>query len=369
MTRAESSGNFERADYMTWFGFQGGHSSFGFIDSMIFWFPELESVRSYIRLDLSKTVDHAVEAYTEAAQNLSDLCGCYKCDKDYVPPTGLGYDSCTNFTPAKLRSIRNLARNAYWGDIVFLIHLLDLASIYHTAQFPFTTNLYPQEAITTFTAASVGCICFYFNILTDISDEPEKGALLNVLSSAITTPEGRKHAHVTDRIRHKSSGYLALDWREVGSFEESPEFTVNYICNPPRPIERSNSDFGIDTGNHNLKATLLVEESPEGLRVDVDISGSRGSCRVGVYQLLREIIDNSGVVHCSRRKCVAVNRDEWDSILIVDGERKLPEEREDAVYVRRLAGNSLARCIGLLVGKDSWCDSIIFRGKESLCQI
>ncbi|KAJ6442119.1 copper-sensing transcription factor [Purpureocillium lavendulum] len=294
LTKAEPCHHFGRLDFQTWFGFQTGQSGLGFVDSAIFWFPELASLRDYIQFDLNNSVDDAVEAYTEAAEQIVALCGCHHCHKDYAKYQGRSYcltvlaetliflvwnlsgmHLAPNLKPYRsgLRFMYELhageaetdqkfgdryggstSRDAYWGDIVHLVRLLDLASVYHTAQFLFTTNLYPQAKLSTFTAASVGGICFYLNFLREISDDPERSVVLHVLPGGIATREGRKYQYVADKMGFEADGLLGLDWRENGTFESVPEFALNYTCGRHDLLGAfaSDSELANDTGSHDL---------------------------------------------------------------------------------------------------------------------
>ena len=411
LTQAEPSRYFQRGDFQTWFGFQTGQSGLGFAESALSWFPELAVLRDHIRLDQGDSVDDAVEAYAETASKIAALCSCDRCQRGVLKFFGhgpyclallaetivfLAWNLSGMKLDADLKPYRTGLRCMYelhvgeagiddkFGTrykcngpfpadtlrITDLVRHLDLASVYHTAQFLFTTNTYPQSTFSAFTATTVGGICFYFGFLREVSDAPERAAILHVTPGSIATREGRKYAHVIDKTGPDPAGVLGLDWRERNQdkFSSLPVFQLNYTCQPPRMSHTVGPELSEDTGSNDLEASLVVEESPRALLADLCLSGSRGSCRVGVYQMLKEVIGSSGLAHCSHRSCAAFERLLVD-ILIVDGEGRMPKREHSlrrTVYVRRLTGNPLARCVGLLVGKTSRREQVILRRRECI---
>ncbi|KAK3302833.1 uncharacterized protein B0T15DRAFT_538349 [Chaetomium strumarium] len=397
LTKAEPSGHFTPQDFQAWFGFQSGQSGFGFIDAAVFWFPELASLRTYISPNLSMSLGDAVEAYDQATLQVGTLCGCHVCrdggrllgSAEYCL-TGLAvtliflvWNLSGLQLGADLKPYRSGLRHVYqlhvpgnpefaiegerisgYHTVETLISHLNLASVYHTAQFLFTTNLYPQRS-GRFTAAAVGGICFYFDVLREVSDDPGSTAILHVLPGSIATAHGRKYLHVVDKMGMGSDGFLRLHWtRGWKALEQVPQFTLNYPCDATSTFGADDSVLLKDTGSHGLEASLIVEESPEALLADLYVSGPRGSCRVGVYTMLREIMESSGLVHCSHPSCAAFQRPLGD-VVLVDGEGSIPETKRWVLYIRRLTGNALARCVGILV-RRSWVDHIILRRRECI---
>ncbi|KAI7760690.1 hypothetical protein LZL87_007902 [Fusarium oxysporum] len=122
--------------------------------------------------------------------------------------------------------------------------------------------------------------------------------------------------------------------------------------------------LSMDTGGSDLKVKLLVEESTGGLLVDLHFLGSAGTCRVGAYTMLKEIIENSGLVQGNHCDCARIDQTS-SAISIVNGEGSVPEILQPRIYLRRLAGNPLARCVGLLVNRE-WMDAPILCQRECL---
>ncbi|KAF4626528.1 hypothetical protein G7Y89_g11630 [Cudoniella acicularis] len=257
----------------------------------------------------------------------------------------------------------------YKGGIKRLISLLDMGSVYHTAQFLFTTILYPQTT-STFTETSVGGLCFYLNILMEVSDRPEVATLLHVAPGRIETKRGRKYLHVLDITGKSSVGILGLEWVDKGQFVLPAEYSKSYYAETPKTLATfdgglANNSLATNTGSVDLTATLVIKESPQSLLADFRFHCARGSCQVGAYMLFREIAFCSGLVSCAHRGCPPASSSE--SIMVVDGEGGLPAEpSQDGIYIYRLSGNSLARCIGLLVDKDSTDSPVILRGRECI---
>ncbi|KAH7178852.1 hypothetical protein DER46DRAFT_633456 [Fusarium sp. MPI-SDFR-AT-0072] len=327
LTNSDTSGIFDSDDCISWFGFQ------------------------------------PVEAYNQASESLASTCNCHYCSGDYSRAIG-GYclpvlaetiifliwnvsalQLHAGLKPyhSGLRFIYQLhagramtdtsfgerygagtCREAYWGDIAHLVWLLDLASVYHTAQFLFTNHLYPLQTHKAFTAASA--------------------MKLHVVPGVIQTNAGRQYSFVADKTGTRVN-YQASVTDTLGG-------------NISLPI------LSMDTGGSDLKVKLLVEKSTGGLLVDLHFLGSAGTCRVGAYTMLKEIIENSGLVQGNHRDCARIDQTS-SAISIVNGEGSVPEILQPRIYLRRLAGNPLARCVGLLVNRE-WMDAPILCQRECL---
>ncbi len=411
LAQAEPSRYFQRRDFQTWFGFQTGQSGLGFVESAISWFPELAVLRDHIHPGQRGSVDDALGAYTKTASRLSRLCRCNDCYRSSLKFSGQGpycfvllaetivvlawtlsgmkLDADLKPYRAGLRFLYQLhdegcgpeygtgyrSQARLFTDtprIMALTRHLGPASVYHTAQFLFTTSLHAQTTCTAFTAAAVGGICFHFGLLREVSDAPERAAILHIMPGSIATPEGRRYAHVIDKTKPNPYGTLALDWRErknMEHFSTTPGFDLSYFGQPPSMCHSVGPELSEETGSNDLEASLVVEETPQALLVDLYFSGSRGFCRVGVYNMLMRVIGSSGRVHCSQRGCAALE-ELPDNIWIVDGEGRMPpleqSSQHRAVYIRRLTGNPLARCVGLLVGPAQSTADTILRRRECI---
>ncbi|KAM6513844.1 hypothetical protein FALCPG4_015053 [Fusarium falciforme] len=406
LTKSDPSSIFTIDDRQVWFGFQPGQYGHGFVDSAISLFPELAQLRNYIHVNRRISLDDSVEAYAKASEDIAAICRCRHCSRGPIDKSTGPYCLAVlaetiislvwNLSALQLHAdlkpyhsgLRFMyelhsgdaetdssfgeryggskCREAYWGDIVHLVRLLDLASVYHTAQFLFTTSLHPQRTCSAFTAASVGGICFYFDLLQNVSDRPERAMILHVVPGAIQTRAGRRYSFVTDKAGMRSTGLLGFDWRDNNSFEDTPEFRLTYPSKPAEMFAGSSLDpmLALDTGSPDLEANLIIEESAGGLLADLYFVGLAGSCRVGAYAMLREVIEHSGLVQCAHRDYITIDRSS-SNISVLDGEGLVPQKIQPMVYLRRLHGNAFARCVGLLA-KREWTDPVILRGWECI---
>ncbi|KAF4434147.1 hypothetical protein FACUT_7999 [Fusarium acutatum] len=405
LTNSDTSGVFNSDDYISWFGFQPGQYGHGFSYSATSLFPELLLLDPYIDVETDMSVGDAVEAYNEASEELASTCNCHHCSRDHSRPmkryclpvlaetiifliwnvSALQLDADLKPYRSGLRFIYQLHSGramtdtsfgqrygagghhvAYWGDIVRLVRLLDLASVYHTAQFLFTNHLYPLQTHKAFTAVSVGGICFYFDILRNVSDRPEEAMKLHVVPGVIQTSAGRQYPCIADKTGMRSRGLLGFDWRDNSSYKDTSQHRTDYQASVTQTLGGNISIpiLGMDTGSSDLKVKLLIEESTGGLLVDFHLFGSAGACRVGAYTMLKEIIENSGLVECNHRDCAQMDQIS-SPISIMDGEGCVPGSVQPRIYLRRLAGNPLARCVGLLVDRG-WNEAPILRQRECI---
>ncbi|KAF5684310.1 hypothetical protein FCIRC_4014 [Fusarium circinatum] len=404
LTNSVPSSNFDCSDWNKWFGFQQSQYGVGFAHSVTSLFPELMPLRPYICLDMNTSIDDSVKAYSQAYKNLARVCQCCDCNQN-----DLNARSCClpmlaetiiflTWNVSALRIHADLKpyhsglmfiyqinagetmndssfgerygvgrhREACRGSISQLVQLLDLASIYHTAQFLFTNNLYPLQVCKAFSATSVGGICIYFNILREVSDRPENAMILHVAPGVIQTKAGRKYSFITDRTGPRPDGLLGFDWPDNLSYQRDVQYRIDYQASITETLGGSISIpiLSMDTGSSDLNVKLFVEESTSGLLVDLHFLSSAGDCRVGVYTMLKEIIEKSGLVYCTHRHCARMDQINCD-ISVIDGEGSVPQNLQPRIYLRRLAGNPLARCVGLFVNRE-WMDVPILRQGECI---
>ncbi|KAG4253142.1 hypothetical protein FPRO03_07102 [Fusarium proliferatum] len=390
-------------DRISWFGFRQGQYGIGFVHSVTSLFPELSSLRPYIDLDKNTSIEDSVEAYSRACKKLARLCHCSCCTKSYLHAKGRcvpvlaetiifltwniaalqidadlkPYHSGLMFiyqihagetmtNPSFAERYGPMGRRVCRGDISLLLPLLDLASIYHTAQFLFTNQLYPLQLCKAFSATCVGGVCFYFDILREVSDRAENAMTLHVVPGDIQTKAGRKYSFIADKTGTRPDGLLGFDWRDNLSQQGTPEYRIDYQASVTETLGGSISIpmLGIDTGSPDLTVKLLVEESTSGLLVDLHFISTAGTCRVGAYAMLKEIIQNSKFVPCTHRGCPRMDQINCD-MSVIDGEGSVPQTLQPKIYLRRLSGNPLARCVGLLVHRE-WMDAPILRQRECI---
>ncbi|KAF4958761.1 hypothetical protein FGADI_2105 [Fusarium gaditjirri] len=372
LANSDTSGIFNCDDCISWFGFQPGQYGHGFWHSAASWFPELLVLGRNVGLDTGMSIDEAVEAYNQASEDLASICKCHYCSKTYSRSTR-GYclpvlaetiifltwnisalQIHTDLKPyhSGLRFIYELhsgeastdpsfgrwyrgsaCDDAYWGDIVHLVQRLDLASVYHTAQFLFTNNLYPLQRCKAFTAASIGGLCFYFDILRNVSDRPEEAVTLHVVPGVIQTKAGRQYSFIADKTGTRSGGLLGFDGRVKYSYEITSSYRTDYQAGVVDTLGGNISIpiLATDTGSSDLNVKLFLEESTSGLLVDLHFISAAGTSRVGAYTMLKEIIENSGLVKCTHRDCARMDQINCD-ISVIDGEGSVPYHLRSRIY-------------------------------------
>ncbi|QGI84872.1 hypothetical protein CEK25_011601 [Fusarium fujikuroi] len=336
LTNSETSSISDGEDGISWFGFRQSQYGIGFANSVTSLFPELSRLFPYIRRNMNMSVDDSVKAYDRAYENLTGFCKCYRCSNSE--------DSWSYCLGTLAETIIFLT----WNVSALQIHA-DLKP-YHSGLI-FIYQLHSREAM----ADSRG-ICFYFDILREVSDRPEDIMTLHVVPGIIQTKAGRKYSFIADKTSTMHNNLLHLDPRDNMLHQRTAEYKVNYQARITEKLRgnMSISTLSMDTGSSDLNVKLCVEESTSGLLVDLHFLSFAGTCRVGAYTMLKEIIENSGLVSCTHRNCPGMNQINCN-VSVADGEGSMPEDLPPKVYVRRLAGNPLARCVGLLVNR-AWRD-------------
>lgn len=407
LAKAEPSNIFSAKKRQTWFAYQPGQRGRGFVLSATEWFPDLVSLQEQPEFQAASflTLDAAAAKYNHQLQHIATLChGGHPVPRSHCLATLAetitfliwnlsGIESPVELNPYRfglqfiyeyvavggdcdrmfVQGIQHQDGSA--GTIEHLVSLLDMASVYHTAQFLFTTDLYPQMT-TAFSATSRGGLCFYLGILRGTTDalemdrpsldRPDAATLLHVVPGRIENRTGRAYSHILDKTGRRSTAGI-FDLKATNhSFIVPAEYSRSYESDPPKTLAAFDGDLAANTGNTDLTTGLIVQESPQGLLVDFCFSCALGKCYVGPYTLFREVAFGSGLVYCPHRNCSHLEPP-FDNILVVDGEGGLPvQPSQDKIYVYRLTGNSVARCVGLLVDKDSWDDPVILRGRECI---
>ncbi|KAK3332941.1 hypothetical protein B0T19DRAFT_343051, partial [Cercophora scortea] len=379
------------------YGFRPGQRGRGFADSALAWFPELRVLQGHIVIDYTDSFDPAcgLKRYERARREIQARCHCNTCDQHLpstqrsAPPDGFCLATLAetiifliwNLSSMKihpdlfpsrsgLRLIYNLRRSQLtelratrdakrWSLDDMMRYFLTPGSIYHTAQFLFTTCTTAQTACTDFSAASVRGICFYFDFLREISDRPEQAILLHVVPGSIETKNGTRYPYLRDTSSQGKSGEDGL--MRLG-LSAAPDTRIRESISPhsyhfegiKRFYNANDLDDQFDTlasytGSRDIQATLVVEETLDGLFTDIRFTGSKGTCQVGVYTMMRLVMEASHNVRCSGVDCDAEFNGDYRYIVLADGEGLLPfGPSKDAMIVRRLQGNAFARCIALL---------------------
>ena len=181
-------------------------------------------------------------------------------------------------------------------------------------------------------AFTSGGNCFYFNILEQVTDDPSLATRLNIIPGCIQASSG--HTFLQIEEAYESS---------LGS--ELPDYPIQgrRIFDPAALFE--------DTGAR-LSAELTAKETSSSLYVEYRLTSTYGSCKLSPARLIRRLLQHSVVGYCVHRPNGELpTLKGHNEIPMLDGEgttNALEDSRGDIrAVVRRLHGNTMARCIAL----------------------
>ena len=181
-------------------------------------------------------------------------------------------------------------------------------------------------------AFTSGGNCFYFNILEQVTDDPSLATRLNIIPGCIQASSG--HTFLQIEEAYESS---------LGS--ELPEYPIQgrRIFDPAALFE--------DTGAR-LSAELVAKETSSSLYVEYRLTSTYGSCKLSPARLIRRLLQSSAVGYCVHRPNGELPTLEGPiEIPMLDGEgaTNALEDLKGGIraVVRRLHGNTMARCIAL----------------------
>ena len=372
-----------------WVGYRPEQFGSGFVSSCLVWFPELARPEVTEAKIPMYTLDEAVQQYTIHRKRIRILCSCICCVEIITCRHLKESDFCLasladtimfmawNLSLMRIHCRMNPYRSGIHRiydkvlvlydirrpgpkpeDILVLVEALGLPSAFDTARLLFTTNLV-AEHLDKCTALSVRGMCFYLDILSEISDRPEQLALLHVMPGCIETASGCTYSQLVDGVNEDISGTRPGPRPSM----VSREFRKSYFASMVQSFVSVKGDLALDTGSQKLKVSLVIHESIDHLYANFRICGEGGVSEVGISTLCDAMLSSSGLVHCTRNRCPLLDR--VDGIYAVDGEGNLPEEpRDGEIFVYRLSGNTLARCVAVLAGGDGLGYRVILRRDE-----
>lgn len=184
-------------------------------------------------------------------------------------------------------------------------------------------------------AFTSGGNCFYFNILEQVTDDPSLATRLNIIPGCIQASSGHTFLQIEDAY-------------ESSLVSELPDY----------PIQgRRKFDSAVlfeDTGAR-LSAELVAKETSSSLYVEYRLTSTYGSCKLSPVRLIHRLLQSSAVGYCVHRPNGELPTLEGPiEIPMLDGEgtTNALEDWEDSrggirAVVRRLHGNTMARCIAL----------------------
>lgn len=194
-------------------------------------------------------------------------------------------------------------------------------------------DLFQKLMITKPLAFTSGGNCFYFNILGQVTDDPSLATRLNIIPGCIQA----------------SSGHTFLQIEDAALGSELPDYPIQgrRIFDPAALFE--------DTGAR-LSAELIAKETSSSLCVEYRLTSTYGSCKLSPKRLMISLFQKSAVGYCVHRPNGELPTLEGSiEIPMLDGEgtTNALEDWEDSrggkirAVVRRLHGNTMARCIAL----------------------
>lgn len=181
-------------------------------------------------------------------------------------------------------------------------------------------------------AFTSGGNCFYFNILEQVTDDPSLATRLNIIPRFIQASSGHTFLQIEDAY-------------ESSLVSELPDY----------PIQgRRKFDSAVlfeDTGAQ-LSAELVAKETSSSLYVEYRLTSTYGSCKLSPARLIRRLLQSSAVGYCVHRPNGELPTLEGPvEIPMLDGEGTTNASEDSSggirAVVRRLHGNTMARCIAL----------------------
>ena len=181
-------------------------------------------------------------------------------------------------------------------------------------------------------AITSGGNCFYFSILEQVTDDPGLATRLNIIPGCIQASSGHTFLQIEEAY-------------ESSLRSELPDYPIQgrRIFDPAVLFE--------DTGAR-LSAELVAKETSSSLYVEYRLTSTYGSCKLSPARLIRRLLQSSAVGYCVHRPNGELPTLEGSiEIPMLDGEgtTNAVEDSKDGTkaVVRRLHGNTMARCIAL----------------------
>ncbi|MCJ1365372.1 hypothetical protein MMC16_004493 [Acarospora aff. strigata] len=383
----KSSNGKSFTSHRRWYGYNDGQYGRGFLQSAISWFPELGCMQIIMETGYNVSYENAICHYKDILLSLSRRCPCKVCTGSQKNPvsdefclpilaevviilvwnfSSLSLSVPLNPTRVGLESVLmfyklNRFESVSFGDIARLFRFLDMGSIVAIARCVFSGGGLDIFDAVVVAAASHRGVCYYMDILLEVSDQPQKVTLLHVLPGCIESKKGRRISRIVDHTHLYDP-------------------TMNYSADNYTPLRSLSDEIYSDTGSKDLRVTLILKETMSGFSVAFRFSNSEGMCEVGPYAILHGMIRSLGLAVCPGHNCQTLQppfqNQQWlhqtgskgFSIYTLDGEGIIPEpegetpvkgetavesdvprmkHRRQTVVIRRLHNNTLARCIAV----------------------
>ena len=337
----------------------------GLIYTAIEQFPEFASLDQHVMEDcLQNPLAKACEEFERAFTRLKMLCNCTTCQGDkswtdikryerfcvpalarfvlitarnlalvrpenYLRPHRAGlewlYGLVGENVPASV--VKKYALDLHDKENVrMLLNSITITQVYQTAELIFTGRL--EKANERPPAYSANGMVIYLDLLREFSDNPGMAGMVHVVPGNLGLESGRTYSIARDLDRSGNIRYHATNYQKLSSL--------------PLPM---------DTSSAELAVNLVVRESVGGLYLEFVFTLAKKSlCSIGQSELINRLGRMSYIVDCSRYQC-RETKSPLDSVYTADGEGKVdPKADVEAgryVVIRRLQGNSIARCVAL----------------------
>ena len=349
--------------FRNWIGYNTESFGRGYVNFAIERLHELNDLRDTIEPCLGYPVEKALADYEAASLKLMDVCSCKGCDRKVLKRAPkrsnciyrLGefiiillwqlslIDMNTKIQPSQ-RGLETLFDawdssdfHENFGDhesIEPLLSYLNSLTIHQAAMYLFAgcgygglihlpTSRGMDHTKLIFTARAKQGLCFFVDTLVEISDRPETRKVLHILPGTIEGPSG-SHFDVIE------------DGNQMNRYQEGELKPLQDY----KSLEKSD--------NIPLESKLLVQESLQKISASIQISGPKGNIYIGPMILQRDILWGVGLIDCPGRDCDSITEQGLSRMMVVDDGIMPPESSpEGRVILRKLAGNSLARCISV----------------------
>ncbi|KAI9790688.1 MAG: hypothetical protein M1816_004829 [Peltula sp. TS41687] len=282
ISKAEPCTRRDKRELERWTGYNDSSFGRGFLNSTIQWLPQLTNLYPSMESHVTMAYAKAVKYFGKAVLAIADVCGCSCCKpaSDHRRVFCLLAQaeaviiliwklSSLHLKIEIYRSRRGLERVYHlfvesskggmprddykkFRDLDWILNHLNLSSVYDTAQLVFAGRIRAPLS-TILLASSANGKFFYFGILREISDRPEKAACIHVLPGHIETKFGRRYQFVYE-IEIDGS----VCFPGYGASLGYPADNVQVVTGLP---------LNIDTGSGDLKTELIVTETLEKLWV------------------------------------------------------------------------------------------------------
>ena len=357
--------------YRSWIGYNVESFGRGYVNFALGRLHELEELHDAIEPCLGYSVHQALTEYKDAALKLKKICSCESCKQGVIgaaPESSnciyrLGefiiillwqlsvVDVSTMMQPTQrgLERIyyawqygspshshrRYLDKYQHVGNIVPLLNYLDASTTYQATRCLFAgcdggDLIYlshlpgDQNVSKLFPALTTQGLCLFVDTLVEISDRPETRKFLHILPGTIEGPSGTHFAHVEDG--ETIDEYQKEELKPLENYASLEE-----VCKTP------------------LESRLLARESLRNISASIHISGPKGYIHIGPMKLQRAIFGSFGLIQCSGRGCDPISVSAFSRIMVAEESSLVTEEHrtEGIVILRKLAGNTLARCVSV----------------------